>query len=81
MMRHLTDATIDLYVKKQLPRFACLAVKLHMILCRECWKKVRQYHDDETFIGAFREGFGKMNSSFSNIQEYLNKKEDLKQEK
>ena len=75
MMKHLTDATIDQFVKKQLPDSERLSVKFHLALCRECLKRVRQYHDDEAFIGAYREGFVKMNSSFSHIQEILDKKE------
>ncbi len=77
-MKHLTDATIDQFVKKQLPDGERLSVKFHMALCRECSKRVRQYHDDEAFIGAYREGFDRMNSSFSDIQDFLNKKEVLK---
>ena len=77
-MSHLTDATIDLYVKKQLPDFERLSVKVHTVFCRECAKRVRQYHEDEAFIGAYREGFGKMSSSCSDIQDFLNEKEVLK---
>ena len=80
-MKHLTDATIDQFVKKQLPDFEHLSVRFHLLFCRECSRRVRQYHDDEAFIGAYREGFCKMNSSFSSIQDFLNEKEVLKQEK
>ncbi len=81
MMKHLTDATIDQFVKKQLPDFEHLSVRFHLLFCQECSRRVRQYHDDEAFIGAYREGFCKMNSSFSSIQDFLNEKEVLKQEK
>ncbi len=78
MMKHLTDATIDQFVKKQLPDSERLSVRFHLALCRECSKRVRQYHDDEAFIGTYREGFAKMNSSFSHIQDFLDQKEALK---
>ena len=80
MMSHLTDATIDQYVKKQLPDLERLSVKVHTVFCRECAKRVRQYHEDEAFIRAYREGFGKMNTSFSDIQDFLNEKGGVKQE-
>ena len=77
-MRHLTDAAIDQYVKKQLPGFERLAVKFHTAWCRECSKRVRRYHDDEAFVGAYREGVCSMSASLADIQDFLNEKERLK---
>ena len=58
-MSHLTDATIDQYVKKQLPDFERLSVKVHTVFCRECAKRVRQYHEEEAFIEPIAKGSAK----------------------
>ena len=55
-MKHLTDATIDQFVKKQLPDSERLSVKFHLALCIRASSLVLTAYKQEAFMGADGEG-------------------------